>query len=53
MIQIPDIGLLKWPKSPDSTLKASGEMVFGAEGILMEPVEPMKKWRVSYDGPMK
>ncbi|XP_047534996.1 uncharacterized protein LOC125069520 [Vanessa atalanta] len=51
-IGLPGKGLLCSKKIPDTVLFGAQIGEFGAEGIMMTPVEPMKKWAVSYKGPM-
>jgi len=45
------------PKLPDTTLQQTKEdeegAVFGAEGLKFEPVEAMKRWKLSYKGKMR
>lgn len=40
------------PKQPDSTLYGS-EDEFGAEGLKFEPLQPMRKWKMSYKGQLR
>ncbi|XP_026487221.2 uncharacterized protein LOC113394210 [Vanessa tameamea] len=51
-IGLPGKGLLCSKKIPDTVLFGAQIGEFGAEGIMIKPVEPMKKWAVSYKGPM-
>ncbi|KAJ8965097.1 hypothetical protein NQ314_004385, partial [Rhamnusium bicolor] len=49
-----NLGLLESPKLPDSALyKTEDTEEFSAEGINIIPLEPMKKWRFTYEGKMK
>jgi hypothetical protein len=50
--KVPEEGLLTSPKLPDSTLFGT-EDEFGAEGLKFEPLEPMRKWKMSYKGQMR
>jgi hypothetical protein len=50
--KVPGEGLLTSPKLPDSTLFGT-EDEFGAEGLKFEPLEPMRKWKMSYKGQMR
>lgn len=50
--KVPSEGLLTSPKLPDSTMFAV-EDEFGAEGLLLEPLLPMRKWKISYKGQMR
>lgn len=46
-----NLGLLQSPKLPDTTLFNTGdEESYEAEGIKVTPIEPMKKWRITYEG---
>jgi len=48
------VGLLKAPKLPDTTLRTDQDMQFSTtDGLLIEPVEPMKSWKITYDGMME
>ncbi|XP_013188592.1 uncharacterized protein LOC106133418 [Amyelois transitella] len=51
-IGLPGKGLLCSKKIPDTVLFGAEVSEFGAEGIKMAPVEPMKKWSVTYRGQM-
>lgn len=52
-ILIPGLGLLMHKKLPDTCLFGANEEVYGAEGIRLQPVEPLKTWRVEFDGVMR
>lgn len=45
------------PKLPDTTLQQTEEeqeqAVFGAEGLKFEPIEAMKRWKLTYTGKMR
>ncbi|GLH16782.1 Uncharacterized protein GBIM_21068 [Gryllus bimaculatus] len=47
---VPNIGLLCSPKLPDTILFGAKNNEFGAEGLLIKPIEPMKKWKITYQG---
>lgn len=49
---MPGEGLLKSPKQPDSLMFGT-EDEFGAEGLKFEPLEPMRKWKISYKGQLR
>lgn len=51
--QLPGVGLLRSKKLPDTILFGAKDGLFGAEGIRIEPVEPLKKWRVQFEGVMQ
>jgi len=37
---------------PDTVRFAEEEMTFSAEGIIIDVVQPHKKWAIKYDGEM-
>jgi hypothetical protein len=49
---LPGKGLLCGKKIPDTVLFGAQVGEFGTEGLKMAPVEPMKKWTISYKGQM-
>jgi len=51
-LRVPEEGLLMFPRLPDSTCYGT-EDEFGAEGLKLEPIIPMKKWKISYRGQLK
>ncbi|GLH10235.1 Uncharacterized protein GBIM_15186 [Gryllus bimaculatus] len=54
-LKVPDIGLLVSPKLPDTMLfrsKLDRENSYGAEGLILYPFQPMKVWKIQYNGPM-
>jgi hypothetical protein len=52
-IRIPGIGLLELPSLPDTSVKGDKEMVYSAGGLVIEPVEPMKQWRLTFAGSLR
>lgn len=55
---MPGIGLLKNEQLPKTLLNADPASIYilkeySAGGIRFTPVEPMKKWKVSFEGNMK
>ncbi|XP_074660914.1 uncharacterized protein LOC141913314 [Tubulanus polymorphus] len=52
-IRIPDIGLLEIPSLPDTHLISPVENSYSAGGLLIEPVEPMKTWKISFTGELR
>ncbi|KAJ3663774.1 hypothetical protein Zmor_008001 [Zophobas morio] len=57
-IAVPELGLLESLKLPNTLLDADPASVllmkeYSAEGICFTPVEPMKKWRVAFNGKMR
>lgn len=55
---VPGIGLLSSEKLPDTLLNADPVSLqnlkeYSAEGIRFAPAEPMKKWKVFFEGTMK
>nr|CAD7403027.1 unnamed protein product [Timema cristinae] len=49
----PDRGLLCNRKIPDTILFGAKKDEFGAEGILLTPVDAMRNWSVKYHGEMR
>ncbi|XP_077291561.1 uncharacterized protein LOC143914977 isoform X2 [Arctopsyche grandis] len=49
---IPGKGLLCSTKIPDTLLFGAKPLEFGAEGLLLSPIEPMKRWKVTYNEKM-
>ncbi|XP_071453177.1 uncharacterized protein [Hetaerina americana] len=56
-LNIPEIGLLESLKLPDTILfqdnKEKSLRSFGAEGLHHTPLQPLKRWKISYDGKMR
>ncbi|XP_066250648.1 uncharacterized protein [Euwallacea similis] len=55
-LQHPQFGLLETPKLPNTKLIEDSTMSdksWAAEGFEYYPVEPMKKWKLSYKGKMR
>jgi hypothetical protein len=57
-IAVPELGLLESLKLPNTLLDADPGSVllmkeYSAEGISFTPVEPMKRWYVSFNGKMR
>jgi len=55
IVRVPDIGILVTPKVPDTMTFRTDEdgEYYGAEGIKLKPMEPMKSWDIKYNGKMK
>jgi len=51
-LRIPSIGVLLHPKHPDTMFHSENEESWEAEGLKLDLIEPMKKWSISYEGPM-
>ncbi|KAK3580274.1 hypothetical protein CHS0354_023512 [Potamilus streckersoni] len=49
-LRLPEIGLLELPALPDTTLEGTKENEYAAGGLHIFVVEPMKKWKIKYDG---
>ncbi|XP_033207567.1 uncharacterized protein LOC117167072 [Belonocnema kinseyi] len=49
---VPGVGLFRSEKLPNTLLNGTEEKVFAAEGIRFTPIEPMKEWKVEFDGKM-
>ncbi|XP_075225831.1 uncharacterized protein LOC142326986 [Lycorma delicatula] len=52
-VVVPGKGILCSLKIPDTVLFGAKENQYGAEGLIMTPIEPMKKWHITFDGEMK
>ncbi|CAD5118413.1 DgyrCDS7123 [Dimorphilus gyrociliatus] len=52
-IRLPHIGLLQMPHQPDTHCKADDENKFWSNGLRIDSIEAMKKWKISYEGNMK
>ncbi|CAK8678017.1 unnamed protein product [Clavelina lepadiformis] len=53
-LQVPEHGFLQLPNHPDTvTCYSSGNDRFHAEGVSLEMLEPMQRWRISYRGLMR
>ncbi|GAB6023464.1 hypothetical protein CHUAL_008243 [Chamberlinius hualienensis] len=52
-LRIPEVGLLKSPKQPDTTLHADADNEYSADGLKIQSIRPMKEWKITYSGPMK
>ena len=50
--QVPGKGLLCSHKLPDTVLFGANKKEFGAEGLMLKPVQAMKKWKLTYKGKM-
>jgi hypothetical protein len=51
-MRIPEVGVLLHPKHPDTTFFTDTEDTWSAEGLSLDLKEPMKRWSISYQGPM-
>lgn len=45
--------ILEWPWAPCTDTFMLGDHEWTASGLKFEMIEPMKKWRVTFDGPLK
>ncbi|CAG2238130.1 unnamed protein product [Mytilus edulis] len=52
-LRIPEIGFLEIPSLPDTRLRGTEKNAFAAGGLKFDVVEPMKKWKLSYNGKMR
>ena len=52
-LQFPDLGILEMPNLPDTSLYTKESNAYAAGGLRLEPVVPMKKWKLFYDGKMR
>ncbi|KAK7107098.1 uncharacterized protein [Littorina saxatilis] len=53
LFRFSDLGILEIPSMPDTSLYTTEPNTFGAGGLRLEPVVPMKKWKLSYQGKMR
>lgn len=58
MFQLPQYGILESEKMPSTKLKADPESIYkqncyAAEGICFTPLEPMKRWKMSFKGKLR
>lgn len=53
LFKFSDIGVMEMPNLPDTTLYTTKNSVFAVAGLRLEPVIPMKKWKLSYHGKMR
>merc|ERR1711892_481465 len=53
-VNIPGIGLLRHEKLPETAMVQGTEEADGWKGggVMLEPIEPMKRWSISYEGIM-
>jgi len=54
-IRLPEFGadILEWPWAPCTDTFALNDTEWTASGLKFEMIEPMEKWRVTFDGPLK
>ncbi|ESO93220.1 hypothetical protein LOTGIDRAFT_119476 [Lottia gigantea] len=52
ILRLPGIGLLEMPTQPDTNLVGKSKH-FSAGGLTLKPVEPMKKWKLSFNGQLR
>lgn len=52
-LRIPEIGFLEIPSLPDTRLQGTEKNAFAAGGLRFDVVEPMQKWKLSYNGKMR
>ena len=50
--QVPELGLLQLSTLPDTCLQASQPPAFAAGGLHIQPLVPMKQWKLAFDGNM-
>ncbi|KAK3108445.1 hypothetical protein FSP39_008087, partial [Pinctada imbricata] len=50
VLEIPGIGVLEHPVHPDTHVTNTSTNQYNAGGLRIEMIEPMKKWRVSFNG---
>lgn len=52
-LRIPKVGLLKGIHHPDTTLVADQDMKYSAGGLVLEMIDPMKRWIITFKGQMR
>ncbi|XP_067675175.1 uncharacterized protein [Haliotis asinina] len=52
LLRVPGVGLLMLPSMPDTSLTGPGDS-YSAGGLTMEVLEPMKTWRVAFQGKLR
>ncbi|XP_046986589.1 uncharacterized protein LOC124556662 isoform X2 [Schistocerca americana] len=55
-VKVPNVGLLKSPKLPDTMMfrnELERKDKYGAEGLVIAPFQPMRTWELQYKGKMK
>ena len=50
---IPGIGFFQSPIHPDTNVYNVDPDVYSAGGLKYECLEPMKRWRITFNGPMR
>ena len=53
VMEIPGIGRLRHPLHPDTLVSNVAGHAYHAGGLKIEMVEPMKKWKISYNGQLR
>lgn len=53
LLEVPGVGRLQHPLHPDTLVCNTAGNRYSAGGLKIEMIEPMKKWRVCYNGQMK
>ncbi|XP_067947411.1 uncharacterized protein [Watersipora subatra] len=52
-LRIPELGLFELPLHPRTLAPQSEPMAFAAAGLSISVVEPMKRWKITFDGSLK
>ncbi|ELU09306.1 hypothetical protein CAPTEDRAFT_151881 [Capitella teleta] len=52
-IRVPNVGLFELATLPNTSLQTSKPECYSAGGLTIEPVTPMKEWRLTFDGTMR
>ncbi|CAC5406724.1 unnamed protein product [Mytilus coruscus] len=53
VLEIPGIGRLQHPLHPDTLVSNVSNSEYTAGGVKIEMIEPMKKWKISYNGQLR
>ena len=48
--QLPGIGFLQSPFHPDTAVYNTDPDIFSAGGLMFECIEPMRRWKVYFNG---
>lgn len=50
VLEIPGVGVLQHPVHPDTDIPNTNGVDFSAGGLRVEMIEPMKRWKVMFNG---
>jgi len=52
-VNVPGIGFFQSPIHPDTSMYNVDPDVYSVGGLKYECLEPMKRWRITFSGPMR